>query len=345
MRIIFYSFIILIAILVVVIFDQIVYWSSRVITNKETAQMVRCCLTGLLLVVLIVSALWGHYVTRFKIDITQTEVVSEKLPAAFNGYKVVQISDLHLDWFESERGHRFVEEMVDSILSVKPDLIVFTGDIVTIHSHEADSFIPSLKRLASAGIPVYSILGNHDYADYTRFETEQKKKDVLRLCNLQENAGWHMLCNQGVWIEKDSARIALLGVENIGEPPFSIYGNLPAAFSHLRFSQQDSIGTEPDWEHLMRETFKILLSHNPTHWRSEVIPDTDIDLMLAGHTHAVQIKIGNWSPAKWKYPEWGGLYSEGEQKLYVNTGIGGVGIPVRIGVPPEITVLTLRKKK
>lgn len=343
MKLIFYGIIILTALIAIVIFDQVVYWTSRLLTGRETAQLVRCCLTGLLVLVLVVSATWGHFVTRYQLDIKHVDVVSEKLPAAFDGYRIVQLSDLHLDWFDTERGHRFIEEMTDSIETIRPDLIVFTGDIVSGQSNEADSFIPSLQRLGSIGIPVYSILGNHDYADYTRMSPRQKLEDVNRLCALQEEAGWHMLCNKGVWIEKDSSRILLLGVENIGEPPFSTYGDLKKAFQSLT-SENDSIGKKDSIGQETAAFFKILLSHNPTHWRKEILPATDIDLMLAGHTHAVQIQVGNWSPAQWKYPEWSGLYEDGGQQLYVNTGMGGVGIPVRIGVKPEVTVLTLRRK-
>ena len=204
-------------------------------------------------------------------------------------------------------------------------------------------------------VPVYSILGNHDYADYVRgFDQQRRNTDIDSLILIQEEAGWHMLKNNCVTLSSPlndlaSQYIALIGVENIGEPPFSTYGDLDRAMTPI------------GGIHAADSLFSVLLTHNPTHWRKEVLPRTHIDLSLAGHTHATQLRIGSWSPAKWKYDEWMGLYDashrsdapslpypeyqEGNpQYLYVNTGIGCVGPRVRIGVPPEISVLVLRKE-
>lgn len=346
MRYLFYAMIILAAVLAIVIIDQIVYWSCRLVAGRHWAHIIHWSFTATLIVVIAVAALWGHYVTRFNLDVTRTDIVSERVPATFDGFRIAQISDLHLDWFEGDEGHKFLNRMVDAIQAEQPDIIVFTGDLVTLQADEAEPFREELARLghlpkkgATDGecIPVYSILGNHDYADYTRMSARLRAADIEHLCGLQSEAGWKLLRNEGILLSADGTSaspdscIALIGVENIGEPPFSTYGDLPKALATL------PVGAP----------YSVLLSHNPTHWRSEVLPTTGIDLMLAGHTHAVQIKIGNWSPAVWKYPEWGGLYaqngSDHVQQLYINTGIGGVGPRVRIGVAPEVSILTLKR--
>lgn len=344
MRYVFYGMIILTCLIIFGIIDQIFYRLVRLFVSQHTAQVARLCFTGSLFIIIMSAALWGHYVTRFQINVTHTEVCSPRVPESFDGYKIAQISDLHLDCFDSPEGHAFLSQMFDAIHAEKPDVIVFTGDIVTGISHEADPFISELKALANKGVPVFSVLGNHDYADYSRLPHEYRHQDMERLCRIQEQAGWTMLLNQFVLLPsplkpsetietlKPSESIALVGVENIGEPPFSTYGDLQKATEGL----SDSI-------------FTVLLSHNPTHWRREVLPSTNIDLTLSGHTHAVQVQVGSWSPAVWKYKEWGGLYRDDSkgpanpQFLYVNTGTGGVGPRVRIGVAPEISILKLRR--
>ena len=359
MRYIFYGMIILVAVLALVLLGQVIYWGCRIFVCKHTAALIHWSALGCVAVVLIVASLWGNLVTRFQLDVNRVDVVSENVPEDFDGYRIAQISDLHLDWFDSVQGRSFIDRLADSIAAEKPDIIVFTGDLVTIQSAEAEPFRKALARLAnlplqssskgqeSSSIPVYSILGNHDYADYTRMSARERYNDVEHLCQLQRETGWKLLRNESVLLLRNSSNIQLIGVENIGEPPFSTYGDLKKAMATEHTQPSDSnFQTSPHFGEI-EGGFKILLSHNPTHWRSEVLPTTNIDLMLAGHTHAVQIRIVNWSPAKWKYPEWGGLYSvigtNRPQYLYVNTGIGGVGPRIRIGVPPELTILTLRR--
>jgi len=335
MRFVFYGIIILICILAILLVGQLIYWCSRIFVCRHTAWTIHWSALAIITTVAVVASIWGHYITRYQVNINQVKIVSEHVPTAFNGYKIAHISDLHLDCFNDEKGHAFLTNLIDSIRSQHPDIIVFTGDIVTGQSAEAEPFRQELAKLAEV-TTVYSILGNHDYADYTRMSPRQKHADVENLCSIQREAGWHLLLNESAALtkgqnvsttESHSDSILLVGVENIGEPPFSTYGDLTKAMSSYKGE------------------FCILLSHNPTHWRKEVLPDTDIDLMLAGHTHAVQLKVGNWSPAKWKYAEWSGLYSSTQkshpQYLYVNTGIGGVGPRVRIGIAPELTILTL----
>ena len=204
--------------------------------------------------------------------------------------------------------------------------MVFTGDLVNQQSHELDGFQDILSQL-HAPDGVYSILGNHDYGTYYHWKSpEQEKENLDYLIRQQGNMGWKLLNNTHDIIRHRGDSLALIGVENEGEPPFSQYADLAHAMK----------GTEG--------MFQILLSHNPTHWRREVISQTDIPLMLAGHTHAMQGILFGHSLASLKYPEWRGMYQEGKQSLYVNIGIGYVGLPFRFGAWPEITVLTLRRQ-
>lgn len=334
MRYVFYGMIVLTLVLVVLLVGQVIYWSCRIFVCKHTAWLIHWSVLGIITLVLAVASIWGHYITRYQLDIHQIEIASERVPQAFDGYRIAHISDMHLDWFSDEKGHAFLTQLAAEIEAQHPDIIVFTGDIVTTQSAEAEPFRQELSRIASIA-PTYSVLGNHDYADYTRMTPREKYADVQNLCSIQRGAGWHMLNNESIIITKEQnnertkEHLLLVGVENIGEPPFSTYGNLKKAMD----------GTEGG--------FTILLSHNPTHWNREVLPDTDIDLMLAGHTHAVQFQVGSWSPSEWKYKEWSGLYRNNDKGhpryLYVNTGLGGVGPRVRIGVAPELTIIELKR--
>ena len=245
--------------------------------------------TGLTLAVIsIVMIIYGSFIGRTQFDVKEVTYSSPKLPSAFDGYRIVQLSDIHIGSWQGN---------FQDILS-------------------------GLK--AKDG--VYSILGNHDYGPYFRWKSQQEQDDNLNdLLQRQAAMGWKLLNNSHTILIQGSDSIALIGVENEGEPPFSQYADLPEAMR----------GTEG--------MFQILLSHNPTHWRREVLPQTDIDLMLAGHTHAMQLKFGNHSPSSYIYPEWSGMYLEGTRGLYVNEGIGYVGLPFRFGAWPEITVLTLRR--
>lgn len=340
-RLFFWGIILLAVVIISLIIDQVFYRIIRLFLAKHSAQIVRLCTFIVVLGTLITSYYVGHNITRFQIETKQADIYSTKLPACFEGFKIAQISDFHINSFDKATDGQFFTDLVDEMKVQQPDIIVFTGDLVTIRSAEAFPFRQELTKLsAETGIPVYSILGNHDYADYMRnFDDARRHQDVDSLIRIQQEAGWVMLNNAAIEInaknketEESEERIALVGVENIGEPPFSVYGDLEKAMQPIGgLAAADN-------------TFTILLSHNPTHWRSEVLPHSKIDLTLSGHTHAMQFRIGKWSPSQWKYPEWMGLYKEGEQYLYVNTGLGCVGPAVRIGVKPEITILTLHKK-
>lgn len=265
------------------------------------------------------GSVWG--ITRF--EIKEVDYHSTRLPKGFDGYRIVQLSDLHLgSW---EHNPKAIQEVVNMVNEQSPDLIVFTGDIVNQQSHEIDSFTSILSQL-KAPDGIYSTLGNHDYGTYYHWDNAIEATENLQyLKDRQAEMGWKMLNNDHAILYHKGDSIALIGVENDGEPPFSQHADLPRAMK----------GTEG--------MFRILLSHNPTHWRREVLPTTDIDLTLAGHTHAMQMELFGHSPAVFKYSEWKGMYKEGEQSLYVNIGLGYVGLPFRFGAWPEITVFTLHE--
>lgn len=275
---------------------------------------------------------WGALVTRSRVDVRHVELEMPRLPESFDGLKIVQFSDAHVGTWGSDTT--FVARLVDSILAQKPDLILFTGDIVNRRTSEVLPFIKPLSRL-KAPLGVYSVLGNHDYSDYCEWPSESEKlKDRAELVSIEKEMGWRLLNNESIILRNGSDSIALVGVENWGEPPFPSYGDLKKAYPAGSDGQ-----------------FKILMSHNPEHWRQVVSEEFDADLTLSGHTHAMQFQLSalghKWSPAQWRYKNWAGLYDSGNNPgryLYVNIGSGEVGIPARIGATPELTVFTLKSK-
>lgn len=273
---------------------------------------------------------WGTFVGRFDIQIKEIDIPVSGLPARFDGYRIAQISDLHTGTFGTDTT--FVSEVVDRVNSLGADLVVFTGDIVNSRSSEVDPHISPLSRL-KARDGVFAVLGNHDYGDYSEWPSCQAKAENLKhLRDAIRSMGWTLLDNTTEIIRHGADSIALIGVENIGDPPFHTYGSLAGAYSDL---------SDP--------TLKILLSHNPAHWTDSIRNDKskNIALTLAGHTHAMQMQVGGWSPAAYRYPTWGGLYSSADsaRKLYVNIGLGEVGLPSRMGgAKPEITLITLSNK-
>lgn len=219
---------------------------------------------------------------------------------------------------------------VQKIMDEKPDLILFTGDLVNNVASEMDDYMDVFNKL-SAPLGVYSTLGNHDYGDYVEWGSPAEKlANLERLKQVHAAMGWRLLMNEHVVLEKDSQKIALLGIENWSDKArFPKYGDLRKAYA----------GSED-------HTFKILMSHDPSHWRAEVCESyKDIDLMLSGHTHGMQFGVEipglKWSPVQYVYNEWAGLYEKEAQKLYVNRGFGFIGYPGRVGILPEITVLEL----
>jgi hypothetical protein len=269
---------------------------------------------------------WKHLETK------QVDLYFDNLPDAFDGYKIAHISDLHVGSYGDNT--KFIQKIVDQVNKENPDLVAFTGDIVNTEPEELLPFTHTLSLLhAKDGI--VSVLGNHDYCLYgDRSRWSDVREGGLKVAEIEQTMGWKVLMNESLVVERDSARIAIVGVENTGKPPFPQIGNLPKAVSGV---------THYDTAKCDDELFSILLSHDPSHWRMEVVPKTDIPLTLSGHTHAAQFKIGNWSPVTWMYKEWSGLYQSDNQQLYISEGIGGT-LPFRFGSSPLIVVLTLRKR-
>ena len=263
------------------------------------------------------TAGWKELVTK---EIT---VTSADVPEAFNGYRLVQLSDIHIGTFIG--NEEFVQRLVKEVNDLHPDLIVFTGDLVNSSADELDNFMEILPQLRAKD-GVYSILGNHDYCEYHHYDTPDGARSNLReVIRRERGFGWDVLLNEHRFIHRGTDSIAIIGVENEGKPPFPSFADLPKAMK----------GVSDD-------VYKILLSHDPSHWRREVLPETDIQLTLSGHTHAMQLMIGNFSPAQWAYREWGGAYQEDKHMLYVSLGIGGT-VPFRFGAWPEINVITLKR--
>lgn len=274
--------------------------------------------------------LWASLINRFRLDVNEVEIGIEGLPAEFDGYRIAQISDLHVGTYGNDTT--FVSTLADRVNALDADLIVFTGDIVNSRATELVPHAVPLSRL-SAPDGVLSILGNHDYGDYASWPDAAAKRDNMELLqSLQKKMGWRLLLNENVILRRGQDSISVIGVENIGDPPFPVYGSLSKAYPQL----SDSV-------------VKILLTHNPAHWVDSIAsrPGINIPLSLAGHTHAMQIEIFGWSPAKYRYPTWGGLYTDDDNshKLYVNIGTGTVGFPARVGATPEITLFTLKNAK
>lgn len=275
---------------------------------------------------------WGALANRHRIQVCDVEVEITGLPESFDGYRIAQISDLHVGTYGNDTA--FIHDLVEKVNSLNPNLVVFTGDIVNRTTSELVPFVRPLSRL-SAPDGVISILGNHDYGDYYNWPSQNAKEQNLEwLLDLQIEMGWELLTNSSTVIYGQSASdsLVIVGVENWGDPPFPTYGDLNQAYS----TPGDSVA-------------KILLTHNPAHWISCIAPvDTmKFGLTLSGHTHAMQMEIAGFSPAVWRYRTWGGLYQteDNERPLYVNIGAGTVGVPMRLGATPEITLFTITPRK
>ena len=272
------------------------------------------------------SLLYG-FTNKYRYQLMRVALQFDNLPQAFKGLKVVHISDIHSGSFTDKAA---VRKGVEKIKKANPDIILFTGDLVNNTADEMENYIDLFAEL-QAPMGVYSVLGNHDYGDYVRWDDDAKKvANLEKLKKIHADMGWRLLMNENVILEKDGQSIALLGVENWGaKANFPKYGRLEDAYQ----------GAEG-------QPFKILMSHDPSHWDAEVRKKyPDIDLTLSGHTHGMQFGVEmpgfRWSPAQYIYDQWAGLYENGKQKLYVNRGYGFLGYPGRVGILPEITVLEL----
>ena len=278
-----------------------------------------------------IGFIYGIVRGAYKYKIHKVNISFPNLPDEFIGFKIVQLSDIHCGSFMNADP---LIKAFNLSLEQKPDIILFTGDLVNNEAAETKPYIEAFKML-KAPFGVYSCLGNHDYGDYKVWESsEAKKENLSNLKNIHAECGWRLLMNENVSLEKNGQKIALLGVENWGgNLKFPKYGKLDHAHA----------GTES-------YPFKILLSHDPSHWDYQVLKESkynDIDLTLSGHTHGMQFGIEipgfKWSPVQYIYKNWAGLYKKGSQYLYVNRGLGFLGYPGRLGIWPEITVIELQK--
>ncbi len=272
---------------------------------------------------------WGALVNRYRIEVKEIEFADPSMPSSFEGLTIAQISDLHTGSYGSDTT--YVAKVVETVNALHPDIIVFTGDIVNRRSKELKPFVSTLSRL-NAPLGVYSVLGNHDYGDYYAWDSAaDKEANMQELYRMQHDMGWTLMNNSAHTFHAGPDSLVLIGVENIGDPPFPIYGDLDKAYPG----------------DLADSAFKILLSHNPAHWVDDIAgsPDKNIALTLSGHTHAMQMELFGLSPATFRYDTWGGMYADidSTRRLYVNIGIGEVGVPARIGATPEITLFTLRR--
>lgn len=268
--------------------------------------------------------LFGAIKGKENFKVREVTFTSANLPEEFDGYRVLQLSDIHSG---SWKGNpEALKRAIDICNSQNADLALFTGDLVNSRSDELIEFMNIFSEL-KAKDGVYSVLGNHDYGTYVKWNSEADRiTNIDSLISRENRMGWKMLNNSHTIIRKGNDSIAVIGVENSGRPPFPDYARLKEA----------SAGTEG--------MFQILMSHDPTHWRREVLPKSDIELTLSGHTHDMQITFFGLSVSSFIYPEHNGMYMEGDRGLYVNIGLGHVLFPMRLGAWPEITVITLKKK-
>ena len=289
---------------------------------KQTALL----FSGALFSTLLIGMKWGRY--KFKKN--YQNIVIKNWPAALNNYKIVQISDLHLGSFNSIEK---LEYAVKIINNEEPDLVVFTGDLVNNYYHEALPFIDTLQKI-KAKDGKFSILGNHDYCDYVRLKRESKKwkENFKNLLGIQKKAGFDLLLNESRVVNIKNNKFNIVGVENWGAGNFNKDGDLDKAMNIVN-----------------QELPTILLSHDPSHWRSIVLKSNyKISLQLSGHTHGMQFGIDipglKWSPVQYRYKEWGGLYKEGEKQIYVNRGLGHLGYAGRVGIMPDISILNIKSQ-
>jgi len=276
------------------------------------------------------SLLYGMYRGKYNFKVLKYSLEFDDLPEAFDGYRITQISDIHsgsLDNLEK------IEYGVDLINQQKSDIILFTGDIVNNKADEMDPWIETFKKL-KAKDGKYSVLGNHDYGDYVDWKSEElKTQNLIKLKDVHKKIDFDLILNDNRKLEKSGDEISLIGVENWGAGGFKKAGDLNKASASID-----------------DKTFKILMSHDPTHWEEEVRDSkTHYHLTLSGHTHGMQFGIEipgwiKWSPVKWRYKHWAGIYKEAGQYLNVNRGFGFLAYPGRVGIWPEITVITLKKR-
>ena len=268
---------------------------------------------------------YGSTVGFDKLEIKRVDLVFDDLPEAFDGYRIVQFSDAHVGTYTTSRDY-LLERAVDSINAQNADMVVFTGDLQNMRPAEVRPFVPVLGAVR-AHDGVFSVLGNHDYADYISANDEVKTANCREMEDLQRRMGWTLLLNENRILRRGADSLVIAGMENDGESKRS-----PARGNISRTLKGVADGA-----------FVVMLQHDPSCWRRTILPESNAQLTLSGHTHAMQFVMFGWSPVAFKYKEWGGLYSENGRDLYVSTGLGGF-LPFRFGVPGEIVVITLHRK-
>ena len=286
-------------------------------------------------IVVMLCLLYGFTHGWRRLVVRQVTFSSPDLPPYFDGYKLLHFSDFHLGTFPKETD--FVEKVVEKANGEGVDMMMFTGDLVNNSADEVRPFFDTLKQL-HAPDGIYSVWGNHDYCEYdNNHSIGALKRNRKMLYDFQCQLGWKQLMNEHVTISHGLASIEIIGVENAGNPPFSNRANLKKAMKGIN----EISGESSNHLSAKKEPFKILLTHDPHHWRKEALAE-HIQLTLSGHTHAGQICIGGLTPARMAFKEWGGIYREGRQMLYVSAGLGG-SFPFRLGAWPEMTVITLKR--
>ncbi len=307
-------------------FPSIVFAVISLVANlvgifTKRTKLVRTSLIFGVVFVVIGCGIYGFTYGWKRFDVVEQVVKSPDIPPAFNNYRIVQLSDLHVGTFDHDPA--VLDTLINIVNSLKADLIVFTGDLINVHHNEVDPYMEALSKMKATD-GVISIMGNHDYAYYDKEADEDElNRRILALEQKERDMGWDLLLNENRVFERDGQYLAIVGVENDSKPPHPARGDLKAAL----------VG-------IPEGAYVILLSHDPSHWRREVVPETNIPVTLSGHTHAMQFKIGNISPAQLIYDEWGGHFDEDEQMLYVNVGTGS-NVPFRFGAWSEIGLITL----
>jgi predicted MPP superfamily phosphohydrolase len=271
------------------------------------------------------SLIYG-FSNKYNYKVKRVKLSFDNLPPGFKGMKIVHFSDVHSGSFMNKRA---VEHGVEKIIAQNADLVIFSGDLVNDRATEMGNYMDVFNKI-KAPMGVYSTFGNHDYGDYVKwpYAGVTKEQNLINLAKIHKELGWQLMMDEHVELERNGDKIALIGIQNwSAKAHFPRYGDMKKAYA----------GTE-------KYPFKILISHDPSHWDAQVRPEySDVDLMLSGHTHGMQFGVEipgfKWSPVQYIYKEWDGLYEEGKQKLYVNPGFGFIGYPGRVGILAEITVL------
>ncbi len=302
---------------------------KKIITNSRSSLLTRIVLIAAGLLTL--SIIYGVFIGKYNFKVREETIVFKDLPEGFDGLKVLQISDLHVGSWDNKDA---IEKGIEIINQQEYDILLFTGDFVNTLATEADPWIETLQKIKTPKYGKFAVLGNHDYGEYVKWDTEAAKEaNFIAIKNNIEKSGFQLLLNENVVVKNNSDSIYLLGVENWG----------------LNFKKAGDL--KKTSENVPANAFKIVMTHDPSHWDAEIVNHQQkYQLTLSGHTHGMQFgfdipSVLEWSPAKYIYPEWGGLYNKGHQYIYVNRGFGFHAYSGRVGIWPEITVLELKKSK